>query len=176
MKRTGVHGSIRPATRASRATVATVALLAGASLAVAGCLRHPTPEQARDLAAARDRDSTRAAAAHRGRSSATQGVVFTEAERARFSRVELMIQARFSGVQVVQQGRGFSIRIRGTGSFGSSNDPLVLVDGVARPSADLGGIDPKDVDRIDIVKDAAAAFYGLRGSNGVILITTRRAR
>jgi TonB-dependent SusC/RagA subfamily outer membrane receptor len=167
MKRPGVH---RPA------RLAILALLA----AGVGRRRHPVtavgPAEEIELADARDRDSTRAAAAIRSRSSATQGVVFTQAERARFSRVELMIQARFSGVQVVQQGRGFSIQIRGTGSFGSSNDPLVLVDGVARPSADLAGVDPKDVERIDIVKDAAASFYGLRGSNGVILITTRRSQ
>ena len=167
MKRPGVHRPIR---------LAMLALLASASAAATGCLRRPTPELARELAEARARDSTRAATAIRRRSSATQGVVFTEAERARFSRVELMIQSRFAGVQVVQQGRGFSIQIRGAGSFGSSNDPLVLVDGVARPSADLGGIDPKDVERVDVVKDGAAAFYGLRGSNGVILITTRRTR
>ena len=153
-----------------------LAIAAGCLTAGAGCLWRPTPAERAEVATARERDSTRAAAAVRNRSSATQGVTFTEAERARFSRVELMIQARFAGVQVVPQGRGFAIQIRGTGSFGSSNDPLVVVDGVQRPSADLGGIDPKDVERIDIVKDGAASFYGLRGSNGVILVTTRRSR
>jgi TonB-dependent SusC/RagA subfamily outer membrane receptor len=101
-------------------------------------------------------------------------VDFEEAERSRFTRVEQMIQARFSGVQVFPKGGGYTIQIRGTGSFGSSNEPLVIIDGASRSTADLGAIDPRDVERIAVVKDAAASFYGVRGANGVIMITTRR--
>ena len=51
-----------------------------------------------------------------------------------------------------------------------------LIDGATRAVADLRGIDPRDVQRIEIVKDAAASYYGVRSANGVIIITTRRAR
>ena len=67
---------------------------------------------------------------------------------------------------------GATLRIRGTGSLGASNDPLVLIDGIA---GDLNGIDPNDIENISVLKDAAAAaIYGSRASNGVILVTTRR--
>ncbi|WP_159518959.1 SusC/RagA family TonB-linked outer membrane protein [Sunxiuqinia indica] len=69
---------------------------------------------------------------------------------------------------------GTSIRLRGnTTLFGTSTNPLILVDGV--PS-DLGTVAPEDIESIDVLKDgSAAAIYGTRGTNGVILITTRRA-
>ena len=74
-----------------------------------------------------------------------------------------------------QPGRDYStLRIRGTGSIGASNDPLILIDGVA---GDINSINPNDIEDISILKDAAAAaIYGSRASNGVILITTKRAK
>ena len=64
-----------------------------------------------------------------------------------------------------------TIRIRGTGTIGNS-DPLVLIDGVP---GDMNGIDPKDIESMSVLKDAAAAsIYGSRAANGVILITTKR--
>jgi TonB-linked SusC/RagA family outer membrane protein len=67
-----------------------------------------------------------------------------------------------------------TLRIRGTGSIGASNDPLVLIDGVA---GDINSINPNDIDDISILKDAASAsIYGSRASNGVILVTTKRAK
>jgi TonB-dependent SusC/RagA subfamily outer membrane receptor len=140
----------------------------------AACPRHSTADTDADETDARSADSARSALAERSRSSATQVVDFEEAERSRFTRVEQMIQARFSGVQVFPKGGGYTIQIRGTGSFGSSNEPLVIIDGASRSTADLGAIDPRDVERIAVVKDAAASFYGVRGANGVIMITTRR--
>jgi len=101
-------------------------------------------------------------------------VTFDDAERARFTRVEQMIQARFSGVQVLPSGGNFTIQIRGTGSFGSGNEPLVVIDGATRTVRDLGSVHPREVMRIEVMKDAAASFYGSRGANGVIVITTRR--
>jgi TonB-linked SusC/RagA family outer membrane protein len=66
------------------------------------------------------------------------------------------------------------LRIRGTGSIGASNDPLILIDGVA---GDINSVNPSDIDDISILKDAASAsIYGSRASNGVILITTKRAK
>lgn len=66
-----------------------------------------------------------------------------------------------------------SLRIRGIGSLQASNDPLVLIDGV---EGDINGVDPNDIENISVLKDAAAAaIYGSRASNGVILVTTKRA-
>ena len=143
-------------------------------LASGACHRHTS--HGVKAAEGRIADSARHAVAERNRSAATQVVDFDEGERSRFTRVEHMIQAHFAGVQVTPAGNGFSIRIRGTGSFGSSNEPLVLIDGASRSTADLRGVNPRDVERIEIMKDAAASFYGVRGANGVIVIKTTRAR
>lgn len=67
-----------------------------------------------------------------------------------------------------------TLRIRGGGSIGASNDPLVLIDGV---EGDINGVDPNNIENISVLKDAAAAaIYGSRASNGVILVTTKRAK
>ena len=96
------------------------------------------------------------------------------------TRPDQMIQGRASGVQVTQTnaqpGGNISIRIRGTNSINSSNEPLFVVDGF--PGAgDLNTINPQDIESIEILKDASAtAIYGSRGANGVVLITTRKGK
>ena len=96
------------------------------------------------------------------------------------TRADQMIQGRSSGVQVIQTnsapGGNISIRIRGTNSINSSNEPLFVVDGF--PGAgDLNTINPQDIESIEILKDASStAIYGSRGANGVVLITTRRGK
>lgn len=73
-----------------------------------------------------------------------------------------------------EPGSGSSFWIRGISTFGSYNSPLILVDGIER-SLDL--VDPEDIESFSILKDATAtAVYGVRGANGVILITTKRGR
>lgn len=121
-------------------------------------------------------DSLRSLAERRNRTAATQVVDFSENERRRFTRVEQMIQAHFSGVQVTPTGSGFSIRIRGASSINLSTEPLIVVDGIEEPPGTLANINPLDVVRIEIIKDGTAAFYGSRGANGVIIVTLRRAR
>ena len=86
------------------------------------------------------------------------------------------LQGKLPGISVVQPS-GMPgadepvIRVRGTGSFNSA-DPLVLVDGVERP---FGQLDPNEIQDISILKDASAtAVFGVRGANGVILVTTKR--
>lgn len=70
-------------------------------------------------------------------------------------------------------GDAADLRIRGVGSLEASNDPLILIDGV---EGDINGVDPNDIENISVLKDAAAAaIYGSRASNGVILVTTKRA-
>jgi len=69
---------------------------------------------------------------------------------------------------------GASINIRGIGSLGASNDPLVLIDGV---QGDMNQINASDIESVSVLKDAASSsIYGSRASNGVILITTKRAK
>lgn len=65
------------------------------------------------------------------------------------------------------------ILIRGKSTFGNSN-PLIVIDGVPRPNADLGRLDPKAIASITVLKDASAAIYGARAANGVILVETKQ--
>jgi len=153
---------------------ASFALLGTYIIANVACVQHAANPGAVSPDNAHVADSVQAARTERSRTSASQVVTFAEAERGKYTRVEYMIQARFSGVEVTQNGGAFSIRIRGTSSFASSNAPLIIIDGANLTTADLGSVNPKDVVRIEIMKDSAAAFYGVRGANGVIVITTRR--
>jgi TonB-dependent SusC/RagA subfamily outer membrane receptor len=107
----------------------------------------------------------------------------TEAD-ARVTRIEYLLQARVPGLEVMPLGDGtYTLRIRGRHSMlGQSVDdePLLVIDDIPVPRGSLGsalaGMAPRDVGRIDVLKDAAAAsIYGSRGANGVIIITTKRA-
>ncbi len=115
------------------------------------------------------------------------------------SSPEQLIQGKTSGVQISQgsgePGAGVAIRIRGTSSVRSNNNPLFVVDGVPLPSGDtssegtnigvgsssarnpLSFLNPSDIESISILKDASAtAIYGSRGANGVVIITTKSGR
>jgi TonB-dependent SusC/RagA subfamily outer membrane receptor len=92
--------------------------------------------------------------------------------------VEELLAGRFAGVRVIPTPNGgFSIRIRGANSITGSNEPLYVVDGLAvevAPGEGLNWLDPADIERIDVLKDAAeTSIYGVRGANGVILIKTK---
>jgi TonB-dependent SusC/RagA subfamily outer membrane receptor len=99
------------------------------------------------------------------------------ARNTRAVRVEELLQGRVAGVQVIRLANGgYRVRIRGAAGEG---EPLFVVDGMPvhalYPGAALNGINPADVVRIDVLKDAGStAIYGSRGAHGVILITTRR--
>lgn len=88
------------------------------------------------------------------------------------------IQGRAAGVQVISSGVPGSdaiFRIRGTSTFNNS-DPLLVIDGVPVTSG-LNTLNPDDIESINILKDAsAAAIYGSRGANGVIIVTTKRGK
>ncbi|MDR2653655.1 MAG: TonB-dependent receptor [Prevotellaceae bacterium] len=86
------------------------------------------------------------------------------------------LQGKTAGVQIVQgsaaPGSSPTVRIRGISSNGS-NEPLYVVDG--RIASDIGGIDPNDIESMEVLKDAAsAAIYGIAAGNGVVLITTKK--
>ncbi len=72
-------------------------------------------------------------------------------------------------------GGGTTIRIRGTNSLGSK-DPLVVIDGVPGRAGGLDRINPNEIESISVLKDAAAAIYGSRAANGVILVTTKKGK
>ena len=78
------------------------------------------------------------------------------------------LSGRVPGVQVLPGNR---ILVRGLGTNSGQSDPLILVDGVE--ITDLSSINPSDVQSVDVIKDGSAAIYGVRGANGVILITTK---
>ncbi|MEP0366310.1 MAG: TonB-dependent receptor [Cyclobacteriaceae bacterium] len=92
--------------------------------------------------------------------------------------IDQALQGRAPGVNISQvtgaPGEGVSVRIRGIGSLNSSNDPLYVVDGVPTREV-LNILSPQDIEEITILKDAsAAALYGSRANNGVVLITTKK--
>ena len=116
------------------------------------------------------------------------------------STIDALLQGRAAGVQVTQNagspGSGVSVKIRGASSLRGNNEPLYVIDGViissagedaSNASADansleetqngLNGINPRDIESIEVLKDASAtAIYGSRGANGVILITTKKGK
>jgi TonB-dependent SusC/RagA subfamily outer membrane receptor len=108
-------------------------------------------------------------------------VVPTETD-ARVTRVEEMLRG-VAGLEVTRLSNGgYQIRIRGQRSIRGNptdDDPLIVIDGVptSTGAAALADLSPQDVARIEVLKDAGATgIYGSRGANGVIVITTKRAR
>lgn len=100
---------------------------------------------------------------------------------ARVARVVDMLEGRVAGLAVIRLPNGeISLRIRGEHSTSGDNEPLLVIDGVpvrGAIGAALAGLAPRDIARIDVLKDAGStAIYGMQGANGVILITTRRGR
>ncbi|WP_448959883.1 SusC/RagA family TonB-linked outer membrane protein [Larkinella arboricola] len=88
-----------------------------------------------------------------------------------------VLQGKAAGIQVTQSsgspGSMGVVRIRGIGSINGENQPLYIVDGL--PQSGIGWLNPNDIQSMDIHKDAsAAAIYGSRASNGVVIITTKR--
>jgi TonB-dependent SusC/RagA subfamily outer membrane receptor len=93
---------------------------------------------------------------------------------------EELFAGRFPGVQVVRLPDGIAVRIRGTTSVSGSNEPLYVIDGMTiepGPGGALTGINPADIASIEVLKDiGSTSLYGVRGANGVIVITTKGSR
>jgi len=87
-----------------------------------------------------------------------------------YSNIFEMVQGRFAGVQVVNG----EFVIRGVNSINSDIYALVILDGTQVNSGVLGSISPTEVKSINVIKDGSAAIYGSRGSNGVVIIETKR--
>ena len=129
---------------------------------------------------------------------AVSSVVVEDEVSRQSATVDQLLQGRAAGVQVSQNssalGSGVSVRIRGANSLRGNNEPLYVVDGIIIASAGedvihaggigndgqetqngLTGINPRDIESIEVLKDASAtAIYGSRGANGVVLITTKK--
>jgi TonB-linked SusC/RagA family outer membrane protein len=93
------------------------------------------------------------------------------------TRIEQALTGQISGMQVISKsgmpGESPMIRIRGVGSITAGSEPLYVVDGF--PTDNIQTLNPSDIESIDILKDASStAIYGSRGSNGVIIINTKR--
>ena len=92
--------------------------------------------------------------------------------------VDQALQGRVAGADIMsttgEPGATTSIRIRGTRSISASNEPLIVVDGVMDAVSDLNDLNMADIESVTILKDASStAIYGSRGSNGVIIVTTK---
>ena len=125
-------------------------------------------------------------------SSAISTVRSLDLENPAVASLDAILTGKAPGVQVTQNagnpGNGITVRIRGSSSISASNQPLYVVDGMPIYREDFGqlgfqgqdlnaitGLSPEEIESVDILKDAAAAaIYGSRGSNGVVLITTKR--
>ena len=125
------------------------------------------------------------------RTAGSVGVVSSEQfNQGRVVSPQEAIQGKIAGVQVTENnepGGAVSIRVRGTASVTASSEPLYVVDGVPLQSGGgvstdpkrnpLNFINPQDIENITVLKDAAStAIYGSRGSNGVVVITTKKGR
>ncbi|WP_232065196.1 SusC/RagA family TonB-linked outer membrane protein [Rhodocytophaga rosea] len=97
------------------------------------------------------------------------------------SNLTRLLQGQAAGVSVRQTngspGGQFQVRVRGIGSLGAGSDPLYVIDGFPVGTNVGANLNPNDIETITVLKDAAStAIYGARGSNGVVLITTRTAQ
>lgn len=112
-------------------------------------------------------------------SGAISTVKGVDIEKLRPVRVEEALQGRVSGVSVIQSGSPGStptVLVRGIPSF-SGTDPIVIVDGSPQSLVDFNSINPQDIESINVLKDAATtAIYGVKGGNGVIVVTTKNGK
>ena len=112
-------------------------------------------------------------------SGAISTVKASDIEKLKPVRTEEALQGKASGVNVIQSGSPGSkptVLIRGIPSF-SGTDPVVIIDGVPQTLTDLNSINASDIESINVLKDAATtAIYGVKGGNGVIVVTTKGGR
>ena len=106
-------------------------------------------------------------------------VKMSEIKDAPVTSIDQALQGRVAGMDIMSTSGDpsatTSIRIRGTRSISASNEPLIVVDGVIDAVSDLSDINASDIESISVLKDASStAIYGSRGSNGVIIVTTKK--
>jgi TonB-dependent starch-binding outer membrane protein SusC len=166
--------------RSAMTTTSTGIVRAGIALAIAGTLLGGCRSGAKEPSPAPTPEDTQVGYGSQPRERVT-GSISSVDERAienRGSRSLVDLLDDVPGVQVMQGPAGPKIRIRGSATFSGNDEPLFVIDGIPSisVSAALADVNPADVQRIEVLKDASAAIYGSRGANGVILITTKRPR
>ncbi len=156
----------RSSLKFSGRTVPGLTLLAGILVGfVSGCA-HPITTSEAEPEAAPQEDSTS--------TSATSSNAVQKRPR---EPIDSFLESRFSGVRVTTNPDGsISVRIRGATSFLAGSEPLYVIDGTpVQLGGTLVGINPYDIESIEVLKHPpATTLYGVRGANGVILITTKR--
>ncbi len=159
---------LRSSLKFSGRALPALTLLAGILVGfVSGC-SHPTTTSEAEPEAAPQEDSTSAST-----------ISSNEIRKRPHEPIESLLEARFAGVRVSRNSDGsIAVRIRGAVSFLGSSEPLYVIDGIPirpGPGGSLSGINPYDIESIQVLKHPpATTLYGVRGANGVILITTKR--
>jgi TonB-dependent SusC/RagA subfamily outer membrane receptor len=148
----------------------TLSPLAGILLGLASACAHPTTTRQVEPAAAPPTDTTTA-------SDLTSGTI----QKRSYEEIASLLQSRTPGVDVrVAPDGSLSIRIHGPASFYGGGEPLYVIDGTpveAGPGGALRGLNPYEIESIKVLKYAPeTAIYGVRGANGVIVITTKRPK
>lgn len=108
--------------------------------------------------------------------SAVATITAADFQSGNINDAQQLLQGKVAGLSVSRPGgdpnADFNIRLRGLSTLGANQSPLIVIDGIA--GADLNTVDPNDIESMTVLKDAsAAAIYGTRGANGVIIVTTR---
>jgi TonB-dependent SusC/RagA subfamily outer membrane receptor len=151
-----------------------------AALALAACHRGSSPKPT--LPEVDGGDSVQVAYGTQARRTSTGGNSTVEGSVVRQGTVTSMadmLEGRVPGLEVRRlSGGGISLRIRGVRSLLKGGEPLLVVDGIPLEGSGgglLADMDPRDVKRVEVLKDAGSlAAYGSRGANGVLLITMNR--
>lgn len=108
----------------------------------------------------------------RGLNSSISRLKTSENEIASYSNIADYIQGRVPGVMVQKNGGTIRYIIRGISTNSDATDPLLMIDGVEVDSFD--SLLPSQVESVEVIKDASASIYGIRGGSGVIMITTKK--
>lgn len=108
----------------------------------------------------------------KGLSSSVSRLEVTKKRAASYNDISDYIQGRVPGVMVQKNGESVRYIIRGIGTNSDATDPLLMVDGVEVDN--FNGVIPENVESVEVIKDASASIYGMRGANGVIMITTKK--
>lgn len=103
--------------------------------------------------------------------TAVSKVEVDELQMRGYTNIGEYLKGRVPGLMVTKLGTGYKYQIRGISSINAPTDPLFIVDGME--VANIDDINPYDVERVEVLKDASASIYGNRGACGVIVITTK---
>jgi TonB-dependent SusC/RagA subfamily outer membrane receptor len=142
-----------------------------------------TCHRLRQLAAGALTAATLTACSHAGASSGPRGEITPGARTAERAdddaatlSIEDFIQRQVPGVSIYRSGSTLTVQIRGQGTLGIATNALVVIDGVPQDSpSSLLGISPSEIQKVEVLKDAAASQYGVRAANGVLVVTLRRS-